>query len=163
MRPSEGTAHHAPRCPTAFPVCLHIFDGRGPFPCDMINNRKPDKHDKSTPRGMKKDHPRKDDLFHGTHGRIRMHRLPCAKRQTIEVFAGVRTGSCTGPRPVRELFESSARDEKDHPKGMIFFMAPTGGFEPLACRLGGGRSILLSYVGKSQAYIFYSRTEAMST
>ena len=26
-------------------------------------------------------------------------------------------------------------------------MAPTGGFEPLACRLGGGRSILLSYVG----------------
>ena len=27
------------------------------------------------------------------------------------------------------------------------FMAPTGGFEPLACRLGGGRSILLSYVG----------------
>ena len=45
----------------------------------------------------------------------------------------------------------------------VFPLAPTGGFEPLACRLGGGRSILLSYVGKSQAYIFYSRTEAMST
>ena len=28
-------------------------------------------------------------------------------------------------------------------------MAPTGGFEPLACRLGGGRSIRLSYVGKT--------------
>ena len=27
-------------------------------------------------------------------------------------------------------------------------LAPTGGFEPLACRLGGGRSILLSYVGE---------------
>ena len=29
------------------------------------------------------------------------------------------------------------------------YMAPTGGFEPLACRLGGGRSIRLSYVGKT--------------
>ena len=27
----------------------------------------------------------------------------------------------------------------------LMLLAPTGGFEPLACRLGGGRSILLSY------------------
>ncbi len=32
-------------------------------------------------------------------------------------------------------------------KAFGFFLAPTGGFEPLTCRLGGGRSILLSYVG----------------
>ena len=37
--------------------------------------------------------------------------------------------------------------KKAIPKGMALSMAPTGGFEPLACRLGGGRSILLSYVG----------------
>ena len=32
-------------------------------------------------------------------------------------------------------------------------LAPTGGFEPLACRLGGGRSILLSYVGISESLL----------
>ena len=34
------------------------------------------------------------------------------------------------------------------------YVAPTGGFEPLACRLGGGRSILLSYVGIRLLFIF---------
>ncbi len=36
-------------------------------------------------------------------------------------------------------------------RGAASSMAPTGGFEPLACRLGGGRSILLSYVGRLKA------------
>ena len=35
-------------------------------------------------------------------------------------------------------------------------MAPTGGFEPLACRLGGGRSIRLSYVGKTLKSISFT-------
>ena len=39
-------------------------------------------------------------------------------------------------------------------------MAPTGGFEPLACRLGGGRSILLSYVGIYHACCILTQTAA---
>ncbi len=32
-------------------------------------------------------------------------------------------------------------------------MAPMRGFEPPACRLGGGRSILLSYMGRNSEII----------
>ena len=38
-------------------------------------------------------------------------------------------------------------------KGFPLFLAPIGGFEPSACRLGGGRSILLSYMGKNTTII----------
>ena len=46
----------------------------------------------------------------------------------------------------------ASRKGKANPENLAGFrdllsLAPTGGFEPLACRLGGGRSILLSYVG----------------
>ena len=42
-------------------------------------------------------------------------------------------------------------------------MAPTRGFEPPTYRLGGGRSILLSYVGKYQAFVFYRTCRVLST
>ena len=42
------------------------------------------------------------------------------------------------------------------------FLAPTGGFEPLACRLGGGRSILLSYVGLLTLLFYYSKSKLSS-
>lgn len=41
--------------------------------------------------------------------------------------------------------------------------APTGGFEPLACRLGGGRSILLSYVGLFNYVILTHKTYAVNS
>ena len=46
---------------------------------------------------------------------------------------------------------SKAKSSAKTPRSLEItaFLAPTGGFEPLACRLGGGRSIRLSYVGKA--------------
>ena len=63
-----------------------------------------------------------------------------------------------GVTRAREPSKRQGKQKSAGETGASFFVAPTGGFEPLACRLGGGRSILLSYVGMfSLLYEYFPR------
>ena len=84
------------------------------------------------------------------HGRIRMHRPPAREAGDKGIHQCAHWFMHRPPACARKIRILPGM-KRTIPGGMVLFMAPTGGFEPLACRLGGGRSILLSYVGKLQA------------
>ena len=70
----------------------------------------------------------------------------------IKVFSSVCTGECKPPQWLAYMIRIPSWEKKQAADGDLFFMAPTRGFEPPTYRLGGGRSILLSYVGVQPAH-----------
>ena len=74
-------------------------------------------------------------------------------RTKIEVATNLRTGGGDMPPAYRDRTSNPlAKRKRKPPLQAAFFLARLKGFEPPTCRLGGGRSIQLSYKRIVPAY-----------